>query len=55
MTKLETICECGHTWKIHHKIDWKTKDVGEVMGCLNQDQSGDVCACEKFIKEKKNE
>ncbi len=50
MTNEKTICECGHTWEIHHKIDWQTKDDGEVMGCLHPDQDGDLCPCEKFIK-----
>jgi len=57
MTNPETICECGHTWKIHHKIDFATKDYGEVMGCLHEQTKnevdvgiGDLCPCEKFIK-----
>lgn len=55
MTNSKTICECEHTWGIHHKIDWKIGiEYGEVMGCLYPDHDGDLCPCEKFIKGDKN-
>ena len=59
MTNQETICECGHDWKIHHKIDWSVGlEYGESMGCLHELTKnevdvgiGDMCPCEKFNKE----
>ena len=56
MTKGTTVCSCGHTWSIHHKIDWKigkeTFPIHEVMGCLQKNDNDEYCACECFVKEK---
>ena len=51
MTKGNTVCCCGHTWSIHHKIDWKIgKEDHEVMGCLQKNDNDEFCACEYFVK-----
>ena len=47
MTKLTTVCECGHTWKIHNKPENRERGIN--AGCLHE-ENNDFCPCEKFHK-----
>jgi len=50
MTKPETICECEHASKIHIRKNYQYG----AKGCLHEYTDGNICSCEKFIKERKN-
>lgn len=47
MTKLTTVCECGHSWEIHNKPENRCHGID--AGCLHV-ENNNYCSCEKFYK-----